>query len=179
MAPAFYINLDIEMPGEILYVYSNLPLQDIPLPSSTKNPSCIARKKLVSTDMNLDTDFLLSVQALGLDQSRCFLEQWQNSAALSLNVVPSVEDNHTNESCEYIFLIDRSWSMCMDDKMEKTKLVMSLLLKTLPIKNTWFNIYSFEHSHDSIWLQSQPFHQITLREAVSLFPEFEQFPVLI
>lgn len=163
------INLDIEMPGEILYVHSNLPLQDISLPTSVGNSSStIVRKQFTGTNVHLDSDVLVSIQALNLDQSRCFVEQWQDTAALSLTAVPSVlSGDHESDNCEYIFLIDRSWSMCVDDKMEKIKQAMVLLLKTLPIENTWFNIYSFEHSWQSLWPESQPFYQVTLKEAVS------------
>ncbi|GJJ10375.1 hypothetical protein Clacol_004601 [Clathrus columnatus] len=133
---AISINMDIEMPGEILYVYSNLPFQDIPVPSP-KGFKCTSRKQFTSSKALPDTDFLVSIQALGLDQSRCFVEEFQDTAALSLNIVPYTESGQDRDNCEYIFLIDRSWSMCMDDKMEQTKQAMKILLKTLPILGTW------------------------------------------
>ncbi|GJJ09230.1 hypothetical protein Clacol_003452 [Clathrus columnatus] len=160
------INLDIQMSGEILDVRSNYNLEDIPVTSS--DSFHMVRKQFKSPGKVLHDDFLLIIQAIGLDQPRCFVETWGRTAGLSLSLVPQFNSpNVSIPASEYIFLIDHSGSMSLDNKMYQTKQALDILLRSLPQgANTWFNVYQFDHCCQGLWTRSCPFNGTTLQQAV-------------
>ena len=59
-------------------------------------------------------------------------------------------------STEYIFLVDRSGSMG-GSRIHSVKAALQILLRSLPSRNTTFNIVSFGSHHNSLWPTSQPY----------------------
>ncbi|KAI0078065.1 VIT-domain-containing protein [Panus rudis PR-1116 ss-1] len=117
----------------------------------------------------LNCDFVLSIQANGLDAPRCFVEHHPSgdgSLAMQLTMVPKF-DLPPVQSQEYIFLVDRSGSMSMDSptRISVAKHALAMLLRCLPQRGTTFNIFSFGNHCDSLWPMSQPYNADTLRSA--------------
>jgi hypothetical protein len=169
------ITVDIEMTAPILKVTCPSHTVEIslgprvPLSQSDKRPlSHFARVSLTNQDSFLDQDFVLSIQAAKLDYPRCFAETLPNAQtiALSLTLVPRFELPPI-PSQEYIFVIDRSGSM-KGAKMDSAKRALIVLLKSLPIPGTSFNILSFGSSSLSMWEKSKNYAQDTLDDAVRI-----------
>ncbi|KAJ7630477.1 hypothetical protein FB45DRAFT_1027697 [Roridomyces roridus] len=118
----------------------------------------------------LDRDFVLVVQAEGLDEPRCFAElnrtpNRSDTLALQFTIVPNFKLPPVAGQ-EYIFLIDRSGSM-VGPRIDTAKSTLKLLLRMLPSHGSTFNIFSFSRSHSSLWLRAAPYNQQTLDEASS------------
>ena len=114
----------------------------------------------------LEQDFVLSIKADGLDAARCFAERTPDgSVALQFTVTPHVK-LPSIPSQEYIFLVDRSGSM-EGDRIDTAKRALVMLLRALPRKGTWFNIFSFGSSCASLWKESVVYDESTLEQAVS------------
>ena len=111
-------------------------------------------------------DFVLYIKSAGLNDPRCFAESGPAGAvALQLTIVPEVI-LPCIPAQEYIFLVDRSYSM-LGDRIETAKRGLAMLLRALPARGTWFNILSFGSAHDSLWGLSKSYDALTLEEAVS------------
>ena len=116
----------------------------------------------------LSQDFVLSIKAEGLDAARCFAERGADgTVALQLTVAPQVKLPPI-PSQEYIFLVDRSGSMG-GDRIETAIHALVMLLRALPRKGTSFNVFSFGSTCDSLWPESMPYNETTLKEAVRQF----------
>lgn len=118
----------------------------------------------------LDTDFVLTVHALGLDKPRCFAEinpQRAETIAMQLSFVPKFKIPRV-PSQEYIFVIDRSGSMS-GNPMETAKRTLEMLLHLLPDSQTTFNILSFGSKVDGLWQSSVSFNEATMQHAVISF----------
>lgn len=147
------IMLDVQMSGEIFDITSNYLLQDLP-PPAQMNGLHLARKQFQRPQQaHLHEAFMVVVQANGLDEQRCFLEEWNGWAALSLNLVPRFESLRVSRPSEYIFLIDHSGSMSIDNKMKEARETLKILLHALP-ETAWFNVYKFDHTYESLWHRS-------------------------
>ncbi|CAL1710161.1 unnamed protein product [Somion occarium] len=113
-------------------------------------------------------DFVLTIEAEGLDVPRCFAEcgpAGSGTVALQLTMVPNFQPLPLR-SKEYIFLVDRSGSMSEENRMEIAKSTLVMLLHSLP-KNNTFNIFSFGEWSDSLFATSQVYSETTLFEAVT------------
>lgn len=115
----------------------------------------------------LTQDFVMNVQAEGLDEPRCFAEKDQKhgSVSMQLTVVPKF-DLPPIPSQEYIFLVDRSGSMA-GTRIETAKRTLVMLLRSLPAAGTTFNIFSFGTSSSKMFPSSRNYTQASLNEAVS------------
>ncbi|KIM20227.1 hypothetical protein M408DRAFT_30544 [Serendipita vermifera MAFF 305830] len=118
----------------------------------------------------LDKDIVIVISAQGLDAPRCTVERWlasegaeETTDAYALTLVPKF-DLPPLPSQEYIFLVDRSGSMD-GGRMEAVKTSLQIMLKSLPSKNTTFNIISFGSDHTSLWHKSQIYSAETVAEA--------------
>jgi hypothetical protein len=111
------------------------------------------------------SDIVLVITADNLEKPRAFIEFHpdRESAAISLNIVPSrlIEPGL---SMEFIFLVDRSNSMA-GDKLQMTQAALKLCLKSLPARNSSFNIFSFGTNVDSLGPQSRPYNDISVDQA--------------
>jgi hypothetical protein len=118
----------------------------------------------------LQEDFVLVVEAAGLDLPRCFAEadpRGSDSLAMQLTLMPKF-DLPRVASQEYIFLVDRSGSMS-GHRIETAKRTLVALLRTMPGDGTTFNIFSFGSPRcDSLWTPgSQPYTDKSIAQAVS------------
>ena len=127
--------------------------------------------KLRSPDY-LYTDIILHIKVAGLDVPRCFAERdprGSRSLALQLTLVPKL-DLPPVPNQEFIFLVDRSGSMG-GSRIETAKKTLALLLRFLPGSRaaTTFNIFSFGSHCDSLWQVSEPYSDVTMKQAVSTY----------
>jgi hypothetical protein len=130
----------------------------------------------------LDSDFVITIHAEGLDKPRCFAEVLDarlggdgdgegSTIAMQLSLVPKFQAPKV-PSQEYIFIIDRSYSMD-GDPIETAKRTLTMLLRLLPSTQTTFNIFSFGYEVSSLWRSSRGLDQTSLVEAVCLLlPEY-------
>ncbi|KAJ7590273.1 von Willebrand factor type A domain-containing protein [Mycena floridula] len=132
--------------------------QDLPF-------SNYARVSLAS-DSALSKDFVLAIEATGLDSPRCLAEihPTNDTVSLALTLVPkfSLPDPSTQE---FIFLVDRSGSM-QGSRIAAARKALVIMLRSLPRKNTFFQIVSFGTDVDFLWNQgSRLYDQESLDEA--------------
>ncbi|PSS37964.1 hypothetical protein PHLCEN_2v191 [Hermanssonia centrifuga] len=112
----------------------------------------------------LSQDFILAIQAEGLDAPRCFAQRGPDgSVAMQLTVVPKF-NLPTVSAQEYIFVVDRSASMA-GARIEQAKRALVMLLRALPRQGTVFNIFSFGYRCDSLWGESRIYNAETLETA--------------
>ncbi|KAJ7071390.1 von Willebrand factor type A domain-containing protein [Mycena amicta] len=118
----------------------------------------------------LEKDFVLVIQAEGLDEPRCFAElqsdksgRHSDTVAMQLSLVPRFKLPPVVGQ-EYIFLVDRSGSMA-GARIETAKRTLNLILRMLPTKGSHLNIFSFGTRCSPLWNQSKPYNQATLAEA--------------
>ncbi|KAK7680416.1 hypothetical protein QCA50_016657 [Cerrena zonata] len=117
----------------------------------------------------LQRDFVLVIEAHGLDVPRCFAEYGptgSGTVALQLTMVPKFE-SAPMISKEYIFLVDCSGSMGQENRIENAKVALVALLQTLPKHGTVFNILRFGNSTTSLYSSSQTYSENTLQQAKS------------
>lgn len=121
----------------------------------------------------LNSDFVITIHAEGLDKPRCFAEvlgarrDWDgdgSTIAMQLTFVPKFASAKV-PSQEYIFVIDRSGSMG-GASIETAKRTLTMLLHLLPTTQTTFNIFSFGSTVTSLWPRSRERTQGSLAEAV-------------
>ncbi|KAK7451741.1 von Willebrand factor A domain-containing protein 5A [Stygiomarasmius scandens] len=166
------VNVDIQTSGVIQTISS--PTHDShrglimePYPTHLKRPSRRRYKVKYKSDSFLDRDFILLVQADGLDSPRCFAElrddaNGSRSLAMQLMVVPKAVLPPI-PSQEYIFLLDRSGSMS-GNSIETAKKTLLLLLRLLPAKGTFFNVFGFGSTVEHYWPKSNSYTQDAMQE---------------
>ncbi|KAK7055093.1 von Willebrand factor type A domain-containing protein [Favolaschia claudopus] len=141
-------------PDPSLPNYKNLPFSNY------------ARVSLSST-APLDKDFVLTVKSAGLDAPRCVAELHpspsQDTVALALTFVPRFKLPDVARQ-EYIFVVDRSGSM-EGDRIAAARKALVVMLRSLPHKDSLFQICSFGSSYQLLWKESRPYNQDTLEEA--------------
>ncbi|KAF9220068.1 VIT-domain-containing protein [Gyrodon lividus] len=122
----------------------------------------------------LSGDFVITVQADGLDKPRCFAEvltqrsdgdRERRTIAMQLTLVPAFQAPKI-PSQEYVFVIDRSGSM-QGESVTTAKRTLAMLLRLLPNSQTTFNIFSFGSHFTSFRPRSIPLDQTSLNEATS------------
>lgn len=122
---------------------------------------------LYESQMFLQEDFVLLVDADGLENARGFIERHpsqEDSFAVQLTVVPRFSFPPL-PSQEYIFLVDCSGSM-RGDRIVTASQSLSALLKSLPRKGTLFNIFRFGTTCTSLFESSRTYDESNLRYAV-------------
>ncbi|KAK7682854.1 hypothetical protein QCA50_014239 [Cerrena zonata] len=121
---------------------------------------------LYESQMFLQEDFVLLVDADGLENARGFIERHpsqKDSFAVQLTVVPRFSFPPL-PSQEYIFLVDCSGSM-RGDRIVTASQSLSALLKSLPRKGTLFNIFRFGTTCTSLFESSRTYDESNLRYA--------------
>ncbi|KAF2184898.1 VIT-domain-containing protein [Zopfia rhizophila CBS 207.26] len=132
-----------------------------------------ARATLSERTVTLGNDFVLVILAAGSSMlaSRALLETSpgaESQSALMLNLNPrDLFAQHIEPetfSGELVFIADRSGSM-RGRKMDTLRDALSVLLRSIPSEDVYFNIYSFGSQHSSLWTHSRQYSQATLDEA--------------
>lgn len=156
-------------------VYASGPIRKINSPShpeaivitSSAAQANAARKLKYSSKDFLSCDFVLSVVADGLDAPRCFAQRNDKGfVAMQLTMVPKF-NLPPIATQEYIFLVDRSGSM-EGDRIRVARRCLTMLLRSLPARGTFFNIFGFGTNCRSLWRQSMAYDERSLTEAVSI-----------
>ncbi|KAF4605592.1 hypothetical protein EYR40_004378 [Pleurotus pulmonarius] len=173
------IRVDIQTAGYLLQVISpshRIEKRDQLYTAGDQNDTFRRRRtKIVYESTNfLSKDFVLSIQAEGLDGPRCFAEplvrdehshHGLDTVAFCLTVVPkSVIPRLPLQ--EYLFVIDRSTSM-RGSRIEIAKETLCKLLRSLPSEGTKFNVLSFAQHVDQHRPQSVVFKPPTLSNAIT------------
>lgn len=120
----------------------------------------------------LQCDFVLIIEAHGLDAPRCFAEPGpigSGTVALQLTMVPKFEPTPVINK-EYIFLVDCSGSMGHEGRIEHAKTALIALLQTLPRHGSSFDIFRFGGIVSHLYGSSQTYSKATLIQAVSRPP---------
>jgi hypothetical protein len=166
------VTADIQMSGRIRNVSSPThtigPL--IPYKTHLGRPSHRRTTAKFRSGTFLQHDFVLTIEADGLDGPRCFAERdlrGSETIAMQLTMVPKFKLPPIPAQ-EFIFVVDRSGSMS-GARIETAKRTLQMLLRMLPSTLTTFNIVSFGTSADSIWASSQNYSQDTLDYVVNVF----------
>ncbi|KAJ7166580.1 von Willebrand factor type A domain-containing protein [Mycena filopes] len=139
---------------------------DRSLPNFKELPfSNYARVSLTSASP-LDKDFVLTMKSAGLDAPRCVAELHPeyDTVGMALTFVPRFK-LHDIARQEFIFLVDRSGSMD-GHRIVAARKALVVLLRSLPRKDTLFQIISFGSEATPLWKAgSKPYNQETLEEA--------------
>lgn len=152
--------LDIRSPSHKEVVEIESSVEDQGGTSSSNH----ARATFSSPSFLLD-DFVLVIRSEGLDTSRCFAEVQHETVALQLMVTPKLEVPRPSKQ-EYLFLVDRSGSMS-GGRIETAKQALETLLRILPSKGSYVNIFSFGSDCDNgLWPTSHSYSRTSLQEAV-------------
>ncbi|KAH7880474.1 uncharacterized protein C8R40DRAFT_1065513 [Lentinula edodes] len=130
-----------------------------------------AEVTLKDTSGFLTQDVILVVSAANLDNPRCFIEAYpsspkHNTTAMALTFVPRFEVPDVSQGMEYIFMIDRSGSM-YGRNIQLVKDALVVLLRSLPTKDTTFNLVSFGSRATTLWRHSREYTQSTVDEATN------------
>ncbi|KAJ7145816.1 von Willebrand factor type A domain-containing protein [Mycena epipterygia] len=139
---------------------------DPALPNAQELPFSNYARISLSSESALDKDFVLTVKSAGLDAPRCVAELHpiHPTVALTLTLVPRFTLPDIS-SQEFILLIDRSGSMS-GRRVEAAKRALVVMLRSLPAKDTMFQIASFGNSCTKLWDDgSRPYNQLTLENA--------------
>ncbi|KAI0696149.1 hypothetical protein BC835DRAFT_1343242 [Cytidiella melzeri] len=154
------ITANIRMKGTIRSITSPSHTTAIMLPQSA---DAIGSISFFSKDF-LGRDFVLLIQADGLDAPRCFAGTHPTgTTALQLTMVPKFNFPPIPVQ-EYIFLVDHSGSM-QGDRIEAARNTLVMLLRSLPIRGTTFNIFKFNQSCESLFGESVDYSEQTLEQA--------------
>lgn len=163
------IVLDISMGRTILRVFSTSHPETrmFQCYKNTGAPDpCHVRASYETTDP-LTKDFVVTIRAEGLDNSRCFAQRHRayGRTTMHLTLIPEF-DIPIMRSQEYILLLDRSGSMS-GSRIETAKRTVTSLLHALPSEGTIFNIFSFGSSYESLYGTSVQYNQQSLDTVVS------------
>ncbi|KAJ6482948.1 von Willebrand factor type A domain-containing protein, partial [Mycena vitilis] len=141
---------------------------DPALPNFKDLPFANYARVSLSSDAPLDKDFVLTIKSAGLDTPRCVAELHpdpsHNTVTLGLTFVPRFKLPDLARQ-EFIFLVDRSGSM-EDARIAAARKALVVLLRSLPAKDSLFQIVSFGSLASSLWGSgSKVYNQQTLEEA--------------
>ena len=150
------LSLRITMPTRITSIES--PSHPI---SITMNEA-EATVKLAQVQANLDRDFVLSIDASGMNSPQALVERADDgSEAVAVSFVPAF--NETPSPAEIIFVVDRSGSMD-GSSIDEVRNALQLCLRSM-IAGCRFNIVGFGSSHESLFSEMRSYDQQSLDEA--------------
>jgi hypothetical protein len=121
-----------------------------------------ATVSLAQDDAALDRDFVLSVEAPGLDSPQALVEREDDGTeAIGVAFAPAFATSAA--PAELIFLVDRSGSMD-GDSIEQVRNALQLCLRSLT-PGCRFNIVGFGASHEALFPEVRAYEQSTLEAA--------------
>ncbi|KAJ7041150.1 von Willebrand factor type A domain-containing protein [Mycena alexandri] len=139
---------------------------DPSLPNFKELPFSNYARVSLSSDSPLDKDFVLTVKSAGLDAPRCIAELHpeHDTVGMALTFVPRFKLPDVARQ-EFIFIVDRSGSM-EGPRLAAARKALIVLLRSLPRKDTLFQIISFGFDASPLWKNgSRAYNQETLEEA--------------
>lgn len=162
------IVIGIQMGGDIRGVTSPSHPQLLAYPFKDEDGEPSSNRTIVSYESSsfLSQDFVIHVRARGLDEPRCFAESDLKHGSISLQLTMAPKVNLPSiTSQEYIFLVDRSGSMA-GSRIETAKRTLVMLLRSLPVSGTSFNIFSFGSHSSKMFPASMEYAQDSMTSAV-------------
>jgi len=121
-----------------------------------------AEVTLASREAALDRDFVLCVEAGGLDTPQAWLEQDdRGDQAIAVAFVPRLD--HGAVPCDVTFLVDRSGSM-QGTSIEEVRNALQLCLRSM-IPGCCFNIVGFGSSFESLFPEGRGYDDTSLSAA--------------
>jgi Ca-activated chloride channel homolog len=150
------LSVHLTMPGRVSSV--ECPSHPIAVTMNERE----ATVTLGQQDSALDRDFVLSVEAAGLDSPHALVERDDDgNEAVAVAFAPSFET--TSAPAEVIFLVDRSGSMG-GTSIEEARNALQLCLGSMT-SGCRFNIVGFGSSHETLFQESRPYEQASLVSA--------------
>jgi Ca-activated chloride channel homolog len=150
------LSIALAMPG----VISRVESPSHPVAVSTSGHQ--ATVTLSQRDAALDRDFVLSVEAAGLDRPQAWIEREDgDESAVAVGFVPQLEQ--TSVPNELIFLVDRSGSMG-GTSIEEVRNALQLCLRSM-IPGCTFNIVGFGSQFKALFAKSRRYDEASLAEA--------------
>jgi Vault protein inter-alpha-trypsin domain/von Willebrand factor type A domain len=117
---------------------------------------------LAQKDAALDRDFVLSIEAPGLDAPQAMVEREEDGTeAIGVAFAPAFATS--SAPAELIFLVDRSGSMD-GDSIEEVRHALQLCLRSMT-PGCRFNIVGFGATHEALFPESRAYEQSTLDAA--------------
>ncbi|KAJ7875306.1 von Willebrand factor type A domain-containing protein [Mycena olivaceomarginata] len=140
---------------------------DPALPNFKELPFSNYARVSLSSNSPLNQDFVLAIKSAGLDAPRCVAEVHpdpsHDTVAMALTFVPRFELPDPARQ-EFIFLVDRSGSM-HGARIAAARKALVVLLRSLPHKDSLFQIMSFGSNAASLWPEgSKAYNQESLEE---------------
>jgi Ca-activated chloride channel family protein len=158
------LSVRLAMPGPITRVEST----SHPIAVTMNGPE--ATVTLSHRDQALDRDFVLAVDAAGLDAPKAIIEREDDGRqALSVLFVPQLGESRS--PAEVIFLIDRSGSM-QGTSIQEVRNALQLCLRSM-IPGCCFNIVGFGSTFQTLFSDSQPYDEQSLAGASAHVTEMQ------
>lgn len=131
-------------------------------PISVRLAGSEAVVSLGQQDAALDRDFVLEIEAPGLDTPHALVERDDDGTeAIGVSFAPVFET--TSAPAEILFLVDRSGSMG-GTSIEEVRRALQLCLRSM-IQGCRFNIVGFGSDYHALFPESRPYDQASLDEA--------------
>lgn len=131
-------------------------------PVSVSTNGHTATVTLSQRDAALDRDFVLSVEAAGLDTPRGWIEQDdEGTEAVAVGFAPTFRE--ASAPAEIVFLVDRSGSMG-GQSIAEVRNALQLCLRSM-IPGCFFNIAGFGSTFDTLFPKSRDYDERSLAEA--------------
>jgi Ca-activated chloride channel homolog len=151
------LTVRLAMPGAISQIES--PSH----PVSVTIAGCAATVTVSQRDAALDRDFVLNVQAAGLDTPQAWIERNpdDNTHAIAIAFSPSLGTDQV--PAEVIFVVDRSGSMG-GSSIEEVRNALQLCLRSM-IAGCRFNIVGFGSRYEALFPASREYDDRSLKAA--------------
>ncbi len=150
------LSLRITMPARITAIES--PSHPISITINDEE----ATVKLAQVEASLDRDFVLSIDAAGMDSPQVLIERGDDGTeAVAVSLVPKFTE--TQLPAEIVFVVDRSGSMD-GTSIEEVRNALQLCLRTM-ISGCRFNIVGFGSTHESLFPEPRLYDERSLDEA--------------
>ncbi|XP_024382395.1 uncharacterized protein [Physcomitrium patens] len=120
----------------------------------------------LTSDSFLEKDFVLVVQALGLNEPCALVERHPRDGthAITLTFLPRFALRPMSSS-ELIFVVDRSGSM-QGTPIKQAGQALELFLRSIPCEDHYFNIIGFGDNHKTLFPKSTPYNEETLTKGL-------------
>jgi hypothetical protein len=151
------LSVRIAMPGAISHVES--PSHPVSV-SVAGNTAAVA---LSQREAALDRDFVLSLQAIGLDTPQAWIERNADDHSHAIAIVFTPTLGVDPVPTEVIFVVDRSGSMG-GSSIEEVRNALQLCLRSM-IPGCRFNIIGFGSRYDALFPASQEYDERSLKAA--------------
>ena len=150
------LSLRITMPARITSVES----PSHPISVTIRDEEAIVT--LAQVQASLDRDFVVSIDAAGMDFPQAVIERGDDGTeAIAVSLVPRFTE--TQLPAEIIFVVDRSGSMD-GTSIDEVRNALQLCLRSM-ITGCRFNIVGFGSRYESLFPDTRPYDQHSLDEA--------------